>query len=196
MNNKLDVGCGDRKREGYIGMDIVPLDGVDIIHNMNKTPWPIANDTFEEIVFDDVLEHSNNFLGILEEIFRVGKDGCRVKISVPHYSSDNMYTDPTHTTFFSSRSFNYFDKSLGFKHNFYLKDVNFKIKKVHLSFREYFTHNGKEPFFNPMKWIGLEWLINKFSRIYERFFCWILPVGEIYYELEIVKSRETIIEKD
>jgi len=38
-----------------------------------------------------------------------------------------------------------------------------------------------------MKWIGLEWLINKFTRIYERFFYWIFPAGEIYYELEIVK---------
>lgn len=66
---------------------------------------------------------------------------------------------------------------------------NFKIKKVHLSFREYFTHDERKTFFNPFKWIGLEWLINKFSRIYERFFCWILPVGEIYYELEIVKIR-------
>lgn len=24
---------------------------------------------------------------------------------------------------------------------------NFKIKKVHLSFREYFTHDGEKPFF-------------------------------------------------
>ncbi len=65
---------------------------------------------------------------------------------------------------------------------------NFKIKEDHLSFREYFTHDGEKPFFNSMKWIGLEWLINKFSRIYERFFCWILSVGEIYYESEIVKD--------
>ena len=180
----MGVGCGDHKREEYIGMDIVPLAGIDVVHDMNKIPWPFAQSEY-----NDVQEHSNNFLGILEEIYRVGKNSCIIKISDPHYSSDNMYTDPTHTTFFSSRSFNYFDKSLGYKHNFYLQEVNFKIKKVHLSFREYYTHDGENPFFNPFKWIGLEWLINKFSRIYERFFCWILPVGEIYYELEIVKKR-------
>lgn len=103
-----------------------------------------------------------------------------------------MYSDPTHTIFFSSRSFNYFAKSLGYKHNFYIKDVDFKIKKVHLSFREYFIYNKKKPFFNPLKWIGLEWLINKFNRIYERFFCWMIPVREIYYELEIIKKRSHI----
>ena len=189
MSKKLEVGCGDQKREGYIGMDIVPLAGVEVVHDMNEMPWPLEDNTFEEIVLDDVLEHSNKFLGIIEEIYRVGKNSCIIKISVPHYSSDNMYTDPTHTTFFSSRSFNYFDKSLDYKHNFYLQDVNFKIKKVHISFREYFTHDGSKPFFNPFKWSGIEWLINKFSRVYEKFFCWILPASEIYYELEIVKKE-------
>ena len=189
MTKKLEVGCGDNKRVGYIGMDIVPLDGVDIVHDMNKIPWPFDQNEFEEIIFDDVLEHSKNFLGILEEIYRVGKNGCAIKISVPHYSSDNMYADPTHTMFFSSRSFNYFDKSLGYKHTFYLQNVNLKIEKIHLSFREYFTHDGEKPFFNPLKWIGMEWLINKFSRIYERFFCWIIPASEIYYELNVVKTK-------
>ncbi len=192
MNKKLEIGCGDNKRVGFTGMDIVPLKGIDIVHDMNDVPWPLNDNLFEEIVMDDVLEHSKNFLGVLKEIYRVGNDGCIIKISVPHFSSDNMYTDPTHTTFFSSRSFNYFDKSLGYKHSFYLQDVNFKIKKVHLSFREYFTHDGNKPFFNPFKWIGVEWLINKFSRVYERFFCWIFPVGEIYYELEIVKKKSSL----
>ena len=63
---------------------------------------------------------------------------------------------------------------------------------MHISFREHFTHDGNKPFFNPLKWIGFEWLINKFSRFYEKFFCWILPAGEIYYELEIVKKSKTI----
>jgi len=192
MKDKLEIGCGDNKRTGFTGMDIVPLEGTDIVHDMNDVPWPIEDNTYEEIVLDDVLEHSNNFLGVLKELYRVGDDGCIVKISVPHFSSDNMYTDPTHTTFFSSRSFNYFDKSLDYKYNFYLQDVNFKIRKVYISFREYFTHDGNKSFFNPLKWIGIEWLINKFSRIYEKFFCWILPAGEVYYELEIVKKRPSI----
>jgi hypothetical protein len=184
---KLDVGCGDKKREGFIGMDILPFKVVDIVHDMNDVPCPFNENEFEEVVLDDVLEHSKNFLGILKEIYRIGKNGSIVKISVPHFSSDNMYSDPTHTIFFSSRSFNYFDKSLRYKHSFYFQNVNFKIKKVHLSFREYYTQTN-QPFFNPLKWIGIELLINKFSRIYERFFCWILPAAEIYFELEIVKD--------
>jgi len=110
----MEVGCGDRKRKGYIGMDIVLLAGVGVVPDMNKIPWPFAQSEFDEIYFDDVLEHSNNFLEIIEEIYRVSKNSCIIKISVPHYSSDNMCTDPTHTTFFSSRSFNYFVRYLRF----------------------------------------------------------------------------------
>ncbi len=192
MNTKLDIGCGDRKRNGFTGMDVVSLDGVDVIHDMNEVPWPFEENTFEEIILDDVLEHSKNFLGVLSELYRISKHGCIIKISVPHFSSDNMYSDPTHTIFFSSRSFNYFDKSLKYKHSFYLENVNFKIRTVHISFREYLTHNGNKLFFNPFKWIGVEWLINKFNRIYERLFCWILPAGEIYYELEVIKNHDGI----
>lgn len=187
ISNKLDVGCGDRKREGYIGMDVVQLPGVDVVHDMNKTPWPFDDNAFEEIVFDDVLEHSTNLLGILSDVYRVAKPDCIIKISTPHFSSDNMYSDPTHTVFFSSRSFNYFDKSLEYKHSFYLKDVNFKIIKCHISFREYFTFDNKRPLFSPLKWFGFEFLINKKKRIYEKFFCWIMPAAELYFELKVIK---------
>lgn len=185
---RLDVGCGSRKRIGFIGMDIVNIPGVDIVHNMNLAPWPIMSNTVDEIVFDDVLEHSKDFLTILSEVYRVGKNGCIVKISVPHFSSDNMYTDPTHTTFFSTRTFNYFDKSLNHKHGFYLSQVNFKILKSEIHFAEYFIHDTDKPAFNLAKLLGIQFVVNKMSRIYEKFFAWIFPASELYYELEVKKE--------
>lgn len=190
MIRKLEVGCGDRKRSGYMGMDVVKLQGVDFVHDMNIAPWPFEDNSFEEIIFDDVLEHSKNLLGILSETYRVAANGAVIKIASPHFSSDNMYSDPTHTIFFSSRSFNYFDKSLNYKHSFYLPEVNFKIVKTYISFRHYFMFDGKKPFFNPLKWFGIEYLINKNKRIYERFFCWILPAAELYFELRVIKNVE------
>ena len=188
MDKKLEVGCGDNKRGGYLGMDMVKLDGVDVVHDMNISPWPFDDNTFNEIIFDDVLEHSKNFLGILSEVYRVSAPNATIKISLPHYSSDNMYSDPTHTIFFSSRSFNYFDKSQNYKHSFYLGNVNFKVLKRYIAFREYFTHNNKRPFFNPFKWLGIEFLVNRVQRIYERFFCWIIPAAELYFELKVIKD--------
>lgn len=185
---KLDVGCGSKKRKGFVGMDVVPIEGVDIVHDMNLKPWPIESNSVEEIIFDDVLEHSKDFLTILSEVYRVAKPECIVKIAVPHFSSDNMYTDPTHTTFFSTRSFNYFDKSLNHKHGFYLSDVNFKIFRSEIHFVEYFIHESEKKKFNPYQAIGLQYLVNKFPRIYEKFFAWIIPAAELYFELIVIKK--------
>jgi predicted SAM-dependent methyltransferase len=113
MINRLEVGCGIRKRKGYVGMDKVRLDGVDVLHDMNIIPWPFPNDYFDEILFDDVLEHAKDIIPIMSEVYRIAKNNCIIKISVPHYSSDNMYTDPTHNIFFSSRSFDYFERGGG-----------------------------------------------------------------------------------
>ncbi len=184
---RLDVGCGTKKREGFAGMDVVSLPGVDVVHDMNEAPWPVQSDSVKEMVFDDVLEHSKEFLVILSEVYRVAQNGCVVKISVPHFSSDNMYTDPTHTVFFSSRSFNYFDKSLNHKHGFYLKDVNFKIRKSEIHFSEYLKHEGTPSKLNLPKVVGFQFLVNKFPRVYEKLLAWIIPASELYFELEVVK---------
>ena len=185
--SKLDVGCGSRKRTGFVGMDVVSIPGVDLVHDMNVSPWPIQDNVVNEIIFDDVLEHSQDFLLILSEVYRIGKPGCVVKIAVPHFSSDNMYTDPTHTRFFSQRSFNYFDKSQNHKHGFYLSDVNFKVQRAEIHFAEYFIHDLASKKFNLTKILGLQFIVNKFPRIYERYLAWIYPASELYFEILVVK---------
>ena len=54
---KLDVGCGAEKREGYIGMDARALSGVDIVHNFEKFPWPVADESVSLLNASHVLEH-------------------------------------------------------------------------------------------------------------------------------------------
>lgn len=186
---KLEVGCGNKKRNGYLGMDLINLEGVDVVHNMNNVPWPFHENQFDEIVFDDVLEHSHDILSIISEVYRIASNNCIVKISVPHFSSDNMYTDPTHKVFFSSRSFNYFDKQMNHKHSFYLSGVNLKVNRAEIHFREYFLHENEKQKFNPSKYMGIEFLANKFNRVYERFFAWIFPASELYFELEVLKEN-------
>jgi hypothetical protein len=34
-------------------------------------------------------------------------------------------------------------------------------------------------------------LINLVPLLYERFFCWMLPANELYFELEVVKDRKS-----
>lgn len=57
---KLDVGCGANKAGAdFVGMDVRKLPGVDIVHNIEKFPWPIPDESCSLIVASHVLEHIN-----------------------------------------------------------------------------------------------------------------------------------------
>jgi len=66
MKKILDVGCGTAKVKGAIGLDIAPLPGVDVVHDLNKFPWPFENGTFDEIYMLDVIEHLDDTIGVME----------------------------------------------------------------------------------------------------------------------------------
>jgi SAM-dependent methyltransferase len=55
----LDVGCGENKLEGAIGMDVRPMSGVDVVHNLEKYPWPIPDEVCSLVHASHVLEHIN-----------------------------------------------------------------------------------------------------------------------------------------
>ena len=48
---KLNIGCGKKILNGYINLDVVKLPGVDIVHDLNKYPWPFKDNYFDEIYY-------------------------------------------------------------------------------------------------------------------------------------------------
>ena len=105
----LDVGCGMNKEPGAIGIDIVKLDGVDIVHNLNITPWKGINDeSFDWILMKDVLEHLDNTTDIMRECYRILKPGGKLFISVVYWNHKYAYSDPTHKHFYTEISFKFF----------------------------------------------------------------------------------------
>lgn len=56
---KLDIGCGANKQPGFVGMDIRALPGVDIVHNLEKYPWPLPDESVSLVTASHVLEHIN-----------------------------------------------------------------------------------------------------------------------------------------
>lgn len=53
----LDVGCGAYKRHGAIGMDVRPLEGVDLVHDFTQFPWPVPDDVCMLVTANHVIEH-------------------------------------------------------------------------------------------------------------------------------------------
>jgi SAM-dependent methyltransferase len=104
----LDVGCGQRKLPGATGMDILANSAADTVHDMNKTPWPFADNAFDIIFMHHALEHADDIGEMLKEVYRIGSPGSRIIIQVPYFRSVDAFCDPTHKHFFTSESLDYF----------------------------------------------------------------------------------------
>lgn len=54
---RLDVGCGAAKQPGFVGIDLRPLEGVDIVHDVTKFPWPLPDGCALMAMCSHLVEH-------------------------------------------------------------------------------------------------------------------------------------------
>jgi ubiquinone/menaquinone biosynthesis C-methylase UbiE len=108
---KLDLACGKNKREGFIGIDVMPLNGVDIIWDLETFPWTFPDNSVSEIYCSHFVEHVEDLIKIMNEIYRVCKHSATVHIIAPYYTSIGASQDPTHKRSISEMTFLYFDKN-------------------------------------------------------------------------------------
>jgi SAM-dependent methyltransferase len=133
MVNKLktlDLGCGNNKRLGAIGIDFNDLDAVDIIHDLNVFPYPLEDSSFDEIYLDNTLEHLDDVIHVMEEVYRICKPDGVVKVIVPYFRSVWACIDPTHRHFFTVNSFSYFDPENPICVRYAYSDARFKVERI------------------------------------------------------------------
>ena len=89
--DKLNLGCGKKKKEGFMGMDIVDY-GQEIVWDI-RNGIPLPNDSISEIYSTDFIEHLRNedICNLFYEIIRVCKNGARIELRCPHSSTDEAY---------------------------------------------------------------------------------------------------------
>lgn len=169
----LDVGCGNLKVPGTIGVDFCKIDGVDVVHDLNKFPYPFKDGEFDVIYANQVLEHLSAPLeDIIAELLRILKPDGVIKIEVPHALNVAGFADPTHVKFYTIFTFDYFGNNL----QSYYSKVKVKIKKKKFIYK---LGRISTPLMKPM-----ELLININPRIYSHFFAFIIPCSTLYFELQ------------
>jgi ubiquinone/menaquinone biosynthesis C-methylase UbiE len=132
---KLTLGCGPRRIPGSIGVDIAPAAAVNLLCDLNQG-LPFRDNCVDEIYAYHLLEHLDDFMGVMAEIWRVSRPNARVFIKVPHGSSSYVtWKDPTHKRGMFITSFAYFDDTYleGLFFGYY-SSVKFRIERAHLSF--------------------------------------------------------------
>ena len=107
--NILDIGCGNKKRPGAIGVDFNDRTDADVIHNLNIFPYPFEDAYFDEVYLDNTLAHLDDVMRVMEEVYRICKPGGVVKIITPYFRSHYAFIDPTFKHFFTVQSFAFFD---------------------------------------------------------------------------------------
>lgn len=183
MNNIriLDLGCGNKKRVGAIGLDINPKTCPDIVHDLNEFPYPFVDSTFEEIYVDNVLEHLNDVIKVMEELHRIARPGAQIKIDVPYFRAHWAFIDPTHKHFFTTQSFAYFDPDHTFNKLYPYSSAKFKIQRI--VFNEEISERGL------VGWVKnrIKTIANKHPGGYELYLSHFIPLDEITFYLKAVK---------
>jgi predicted SAM-dependent methyltransferase len=107
----LDVGCSDHKQPGFVGMDIRPVKGVDIVHDVEELPWPLPDECCNLVLMSHLWEHiePKYRVRVMDELWRILKPGRQLLISSPYATSVGAFQDPTHYTCPNENTFTYFD---------------------------------------------------------------------------------------
>ncbi len=189
----LDLGCGARKVPGVFGVDAYPYPGVDLVHNLDAAPWPLADNEYDLIVIRHVIEHVADMVAFLREVHRVAKPGGLVEIVTPHYSNRSAYADPTHRRALSARVFDFFTggeprpmdrfaiaRHWLFEHRFVLERLpdapRFSLLRRRVTFSRIY------------RWLGLDWLARRHLDFYEFYLAWIFPARDIEVALRVDKG--------
>ena len=182
MEKILDVGCGANKFEGAVGLDNNPRTAADVIHDLGDLPYPFDDNEFDFVISRHAIEHVPDVMGFITELYRITKNGGRIKLVTPHYTNPDWATDPTHRNHFNCYSFNSFIPERRV-FDFYT-DVKLKPVKTYVSL------------LNLWRTLGIEFFVNldqrspklRFTRkFWEHYLSFIFRGKELHFEFEVIK---------
>ena len=143
---KLNLGCGSKILPGYTNIDKFATYNPDIVHDLEKFPYPFKDNSVNEILLSHVLEHVGQnpdvFNDIIKEFYRICSNGAIINIIVPHPRHDDYISDPTHVRPITVLGLSLYDQDLNKKWEKdgnsntplgIIHDVNFKIKDVNIT---------------------------------------------------------------
>lgn len=108
-DTRLNLGCGFRKRKGYINIDnredCKPDMVLDVCFGL-----PFDDESVDEVTAIDFLEHVpiGKVIPLIEEIYRVLKPGGNFVSLTPSTDGRGAFQDPTHQSFWNLNSWLYY----------------------------------------------------------------------------------------
>ena len=121
----LDIGCGEKKQPGYIGIDVRDC-GQEIVWDV-RDGIPLPDNSVDSIISIHFIEHLTNdeAIELFEDAYRVLKPGGIMFNVVPHVDDPTAYYFD-HETFWNESRITALERVEGFK---------FKVTKNHKTSR-------------------------------------------------------------
>jgi len=186
---RLNLGCGEFKKPGYINLDFETRVHPDVVHDLNNLPYPFDDGAFDLIESSHNLEHLSDPFSGMAEMHRLLAPGGRLILKVPHFSRG--FTHPDHQRGFDVSFPYYFDPDFPGGYS----GIPFELEHLRL------TWNGqpylkKAVFSAPIHLTlsGLGWLFDLFANVSPAFCSrvWCFWVGGFEeMELHFRKPRIT-----
>lgn len=140
MSKKLNIGCGEDYREGYINCDIRKNVKKDKYFNLNDFPYPFQDNEIDLVYMKNVLLYFDEPIKILKELARIVKKGGKIIIINIHALSYGAISDT------GSKSMKFTENSFSEKS---LRD--FEIEKILMLKGYKFTYTSKWKKYIPLK---------------------------------------------
>lgn len=129
---KIDIGCGPKKKDGFVGIDMFNF-GQEVKTDVEKG-LPFSDNSVDEIYCSHLIEHIKDWALLFNEMWRVGKDKALITLRYPSFERGYGFL-PYHITFYSHKFFKQITsydestkttqilKSMGLKARFELVDI-------------------------------------------------------------------------
>lgn len=94
---KLNLGAGKSRLDGYLSVDEIQFEGIDVVADLRKR-WPWDDNSVSNVHMSHVLEHftGDERVHIFNEMYRVLAPQGTAYIITPHWGSQRAYGDFTH----------------------------------------------------------------------------------------------------
>ena len=178
---KLNLGAGMKKLEGYINVDNRKECSPEVIHDLNIIPYPFESNEFSEVLMDHAIEHLSDPLAVLAEIYRISEPDATIYINCPHFSGN--WVHPGHKSAISVHLFDFLrpdgEEVYG--------NANFTVEKIELRWFRYLIGRRANPILKTLNYL-INILANLSPSFTERFVCY--SVGgfeEIRFTARVIK---------
>lgn len=169
---RLNLGCGGKRIDGFIGVDRYPTPAVDVIADLTDI-LPFAQGSVDEIMLDNVIEHVADIPALMREMHRVSRHRARLVIRTPHFTSLSSWRDPTHVHHLSYFSLDHFTRAQ--VAHYTSAGHTFEIESRRLSFGGVMGNLGR--------------LIFAISpQAYERNWCFVFRASTLEFVLRVIKA--------